>query len=64
MLCPQTFSIHILKSVENATLRKFSGTPKEMFFRSTNSKKVAIEPKDQGRKPGQKSEKFAKEHRI
>ena len=49
----------------NRLFKKFSGTPKEMFVRSTNLKKVAIEPKHKGRKPGQKkSKKFAKEHRI
>ena len=37
--------------------KKFSGTPKEMLVRSTNLKKVAIEPKHKGRKPGQKKRK-------
>ena len=37
--------------------KKNSGTPKEMLVRSTNLKKVAIEPKHKGRKPGQKKQK-------
>ena len=45
-------------------LKKFSGTTKEMLVRSTNLKKVAIEPKHKGRKSGHKSEKFVKEHQI
>ena len=48
----------------NRHLKKFSGTLKEMLVRSTILKKVVIEPKHKGRKTGQKSEKFVKEHQI
>ena len=38
----------------NRHLKKFSGTPVEMRVRSTDLKKVAIEPKHKGRNPDKK----------
>ena len=41
----------------NLPLKKCSGTPEEMLVRSTNLKKVAMEPKHKGRNPGKKKAK-------